>query len=32
MGGKEAEELSVAQCLYPCMQCTDIFYLGTDIC
>eukprot|EP01029_Cantina_marsupialis_P029768 TRINITY_DN782164_c0_g1_i1.p1 TRINITY_DN782164_c0_g1~~TRINITY_DN782164_c0_g1_i1.p1 ORF type:complete len:382 (+),score=124.88 TRINITY_DN782164_c0_g1_i1:129-1274(+) len=32
MGRKEGEELSVAQLLYPCMQCADIFYLKADIC
>ena len=32
MGRKEEDDLSVAQCLYPCMQGTDIFFLKTDIC
>jgi len=32
MGRAEADELSAAQVLYPCMQCADIFYLKADIC
>lgn len=27
MGRKEEDDLAVAQCLYPCMQCTDVFFL-----
>ena len=26
MGREENDEMPVAQCLYPCMQCTDIFF------
>jgi tyrosyl-tRNA synthetase len=32
MGRKEEDEFSVAQALYPCMQCSDIFFLKADIC
>eukprot|EP00392_Amoebophrya_sp_AT5.2_P004962 g4971.t1 len=32
MGRKDEEALSGAQILYPIMQCTDIFFLGADIC
>lgn len=32
MGRDEANEMPVAQLLYPCMQCTDIFFLKADIC
>eukprot|EP01017_Pseudomicrothorax_dubius_P006869 TRINITY_DN12042_c0_g1_i2.p1 TRINITY_DN12042_c0_g1~~TRINITY_DN12042_c0_g1_i2.p1 ORF type:complete len:282 (-),score=114.11 TRINITY_DN12042_c0_g1_i2:48-833(-) len=32
MGRKEEEEFQVAQALYPCMQCSDIFFLKADIC
>lgn len=32
MGRDENEDLAVAQLLYPCMQCTDIFFLKADIC
>lgn len=32
MGRKNAESLSVAQMFYPCMQCTDIFFMDIDIC
>ena len=32
MGRKESDELSAAQILYPCMQCSDIFFLKADIC
>jgi tyrosyl-tRNA synthetase len=32
MGRSEEEDFAVAQMLYPCMQCTDIFYLKADIC
>jgi tyrosyl-tRNA synthetase len=32
MGREENDEMPVAQCLYPCMQCADIFFLKTDIC
>ncbi|HII29511.1 tyrosine--tRNA ligase [Candidatus Woesearchaeota archaeon CG1_02_47_18] len=32
MGRNESETLSVAQILYPCMQCADIFELKADIC
>ena len=31
MGRKEEEKLSAGQIMYPCMQCTDIFFLGADI-
>jgi len=31
MGRKEEDDLSTAQMIYPCMQCSDIFYLKTDI-
>ena len=32
MGRDDDEELSPAQIMYPCMQCTDIFFLKADIC
>lgn len=32
MGRKDEDDLSAAQILYPCMQCSDIFYLKADIC
>jgi tyrosyl-tRNA synthetase len=32
LGKKEGDDLSVAQLFYPCMQCTDIFFLALDIC
>jgi len=32
MGRNEEDDLSVSQLLYPCMQCTDIFFLKADIC
>lgn len=32
MGRNEEDDLAVSQLLYPCMQCTDIFFLGADIC
>ncbi|EFA81595.1 tyrosine-tRNA ligase [Heterostelium album PN500] len=32
MGRNDEDDLSVAQVLYPCMQCADIFYLKADIC
>ena len=32
MGRKETDEMSAAQIMYPCMQCTDVFFLGADIC
>jgi tyrosyl-tRNA synthetase len=32
MGRNEKDSLSAAQILYPCMQCTDIFFLEADIC
>lgn len=32
MGKQEGDDLSVAQLFYPCMQCTDVFFLGLDIC
>eukprot|EP01132_Coremiostelium_polycephalum_P000487 gene487-615_t len=32
MGRNEENDLSVAQVLYPCMQCADIFFLKADIC
>ena len=31
MGRKNNEALTAAQIMYPCMQCTDIFFLGADI-
>lgn len=31
MGRKEGDSLSAAQILYPCMQCTDIFFLKSGI-
>lgn len=27
MGRSETDDLSPAQIIYPCMQCTDIFFL-----
>jgi tyrosyl-tRNA synthetase len=32
MGRSEKESLNASQILYPCMQCTDIFFLEADIC
>jgi len=32
MGRDEKHKLKAAQIMYPCMQCTDIFFLGADIC
>lgn len=32
MGRADTEELTVAQSLYPCMQCADVFFLNVDIC
>ena len=32
MGRSESDTLSAAQIFYPCMQCTDIFFLKADIC
>jgi tyrosyl-tRNA synthetase len=32
MGRNEADGLSVAQMFYPCMQCTDVFFMDIDIC
>jgi tyrosyl-tRNA synthetase len=32
MGRSDADELSAAQIMYPCMQCADIFFLKADIC
>lgn len=32
MGRSESDNLAVSQMFYPCMQCTDIFALGVDIC
>lgn len=32
MGRKESDSMEAAQVLYPCMQCSDIFFLGADIC
>lgn len=32
MGREDSDNLSVAQMFYPCMQCTDIFFMGIDIC
>lgn len=31
MGRTEKDTLTAAQIMYPCMQCTDIFFLGADI-
>jgi len=32
MGREESGQMPAAQILYPIMQCTDIFFLKTDIC
>ena len=32
LGRDEGDDLTVAQLFYPCMQCTDIFFLDVDIC
>lgn len=32
MGRSESDNQPVAQIIYPCMQCSDIFELGVDIC
>ncbi|KAG9395502.1 Aminoacyl-tRNA synthetase class Ic [Carpediemonas membranifera] len=32
MGRGESDQLSVAQILYPSMQCSDVFFLKSDIC
>ncbi|KDO24317.1 tyrosyl-tRNA synthetase [Saprolegnia parasitica CBS 223.65] len=32
MGRKEADDMSAAQLMYPCMQCADVFFLKADIC
>ncbi|KAL5231463.1 hypothetical protein ABZP36_030239 [Zizania latifolia] len=32
MGRSDSEELTAAQIFYPCMQCSDIFFLKADIC
>lgn len=32
MGRKESDSMEAAQVLYPCMQCSDIFFLEADIC
>ena len=32
MGREESDNMPVAQMFYPCMQCTDIFFLDIDIC
>lgn len=32
MGREEGDDMPVAQLLYPCMQCADIFFLNADIC
>lgn len=32
MGKKESDQLRVSQLIYPCMQCTDIFFLDVDVC
>lgn len=32
MGRTEGDDQPAAQVLYPCMQCSDIFYIGADIC
>ena len=31
MGRKEGDQLQASQIMYPCMQCTDIFFLKTNI-
>ena len=32
MGKKEEDNLKASQLFYPCMQCTDVFFLDLDIC
>ena len=32
MGRNESDNQPVAQIMYPCMQCADVFELGIDIC
>ncbi len=32
MGRGESDSLKVSQLFYPCMQCTDVFFLDLDIC
>lgn len=32
MGRKDSDQLKVSQLFYPCMQCTDIFFLDVDVC
>ena len=32
MGKKETDSLKVSQLFYPCMQCTDVFFLDVDFC
>jgi tyrosyl-tRNA synthetase len=32
MGRQESDNMEAAQVLYPCMQCSDIFFLKADIC
>jgi tyrosyl-tRNA synthetase len=32
MGRNEEDDMAVAQMLYPCMQCADVFFLKADIC
>ena len=32
MGREESDNMPVSQMFYPCMQCTDIFFLDVDIC
>jgi len=32
MGRKEGSAMKMAQYMYPCMQCSDIFFLKADIC
>ena len=32
MGREESDVMGAAQVLYPCMQCSDIFFLNADIC
>lgn len=32
MGREESNDMPAAQILYPCMQCSDIFFLEADIC
>jgi len=32
MGREDTESMPSAQIMYPCMQCTDVFFLKADIC